>query len=132
MPAYRWALPPSVCHGGSVTLSASGASQYSISASGCPGPNLTFSAEVVNGGSVPNVLWYLNGAAVWSGSTYNLFGVANDSQVYCTVGPVSQACTMPNFVQSEVYKYLLQNKRGYLFSQQAGCQAFVKSATINQ
>jgi PKD repeat protein len=74
-----------------------------LEVSGCPGPNLVFTANVTNGGSFPNILWHLNGATVWSGPSYTLFGAVNGSEVYCSVGPVNQACTSPNTVQSAVY-----------------------------
>ncbi len=72
-----------------------------ITVSDCPGPNLTFTAAVINGGNTPNILWYRNGQAVWTGATYTLFGAQNGDEVYCQVNAVNAPpCTSPGEVQS--------------------------------
>ncbi|MBV6439983.1 MAG: hypothetical protein EPGJADBJ_01641 [Saprospiraceae bacterium] len=67
-----------------------------VTVEGCPGPGLTFSASVVNGGAISNILWYHNGTAVWSGPTYTLFSAANGDKVYCESTPATlPPCTQP-------------------------------------
>ncbi|MCB0554901.1 MAG: S8 family serine peptidase [Phaeodactylibacter sp.] len=69
----------------------------------CSGENVTFQAEVANGGIQPNLLWYLNDQPVWSGPAYTLFGAQTGDEVYCEVTAVNAPiCTSPLVVQSEV------------------------------
>jgi hypothetical protein len=72
-----------------------------VAVSGCPGPNLTFKATVVNGSAVNNITWYLNGTPVWAGPTYTLFNAVNGNQVYCTAAPQNAPlCTQPSIAFS--------------------------------
>lgn len=68
----------------------------------CAVGNILFEATVINGGTQPNILWYHNGIAVWSGASYNLFGAQNGDLVYCEVTALNPPiCTAPLMVQSE-------------------------------
>jgi PKD repeat protein len=74
----------------------------SIAVSDCPGPDLTFTATVINGGNTPNILWFRNGQPVWNGPEYTLFGAQNGIAVYCRVDPVNPPpCTTPLQAQSD-------------------------------
>ncbi len=71
--------------------------------SGCPGPNLVFTANVVNGAAINNITWYLNGQAVWAGPSYTLINAANGNAVYCTASPQNAApCTLPLVASSNI------------------------------
>lgn len=87
-----------------VHVSPANALAVSIEATGCPGPNLTFSSSVVNGGSASNTLWYRNGQAVWSGPVYTLFAAANGDEIYCEATPFNlPPCTQPAMAVSGTY-----------------------------
>ncbi|MBX2892238.1 MAG: S8 family serine peptidase [Saprospiraceae bacterium] len=88
----------------SVQVNPTNTLSVSITAEGCPGPNLTFSANVANGGPNANILWYRNGQAVWNGPTYTLFSAANGDQIRCEATPVSlPPCTQPAMAVSNVF-----------------------------
>ena len=88
----------------SVLVQATNVLSVSVLQSGCPGPNLTFTANVANGGSFPNILWYRNGQPAWSGPSFQLLSAANGDVVYCTVEPVNPPdCTSPAMVQSSSF-----------------------------
>ncbi|MCO6489162.1 MAG: S8 family serine peptidase [Phaeodactylibacter sp.] len=74
-----------------------------VEISDCTEASILFEAGVTNGGAQPNITWYYNGQAAWSGPTYTLFGPQNGDEVYCEVTAVNApACTAPLTVQSEV------------------------------
>ena len=74
-----------------------------IGISDCTEERILFEAGVTNGGTQPNITWYYNGQAAWSGPTYTLFGPQNGDEVYCEVTAVNApACTSPLMTQSEV------------------------------
>lgn len=68
----------------------------------CSDESILFEAGVTNGGTQPNVLWYLNNAPVWSGLTYTLFGTEEGDEVFAEVTAVNPpSCTFPLSIQSD-------------------------------
>jgi len=88
----------------SVQVSANNQLSVTIAVNDCPGPNLTFTSNVANGGASSNILWYLNGVAVWSGASYTLLNAVNGDAVYCEATPVNlPPCTQPAVAQSSTH-----------------------------
>lgn len=76
----------------------------SIQPTGCPGPDLEFSSQTLNGGSIYNVKWFRNGQEVWNGPVYRLFSAVNGDEIYCeaiTLDP--PACLESTLAESQVY-----------------------------
>lgn len=70
--------------------------------SGCPGNTLTYEAQIINGGTINNITWFLNGEIVWAGPTYTYINAQTGSQIYCTVEPQNgPPCAHPTMVSSE-------------------------------
>lgn len=74
-----------------------------IDYTGCPGQTIQFTSVISGGGSSPNVIWYRNGAAVWSGATFPMLNALEGEQVYCQVIPTNPLpCTHPAVATSAV------------------------------
>ncbi len=74
-----------------------------VSESGCPGPNLMYTATVINGTTINNITWYVNGIPVWAGPSYTLLNAANGDQLYCTAAPLNAPlCTQPAVAASDI------------------------------
>jgi PKD repeat protein len=70
---------------------------------GCPGPNITFSASITpNLTIVPQ--WFVNGGAVTQGNTFSSNTLLNGNQVFFTI-PTDNLpdCVVANTSQSEIY-----------------------------
>ncbi|TCJ12070.1 hypothetical protein EPD60_16060 [Flaviaesturariibacter flavus] len=70
-----------------------------VTASGCPSANLTFTANPVNGGGSPSFTWLLNGTQAGSGPTYSIPAAVNGMQVQVQLTS-SAACATPASVSS--------------------------------
>lgn len=56
-----------------------------VDASGCPGPNLLYTANVSNGGPLPAITWFANGVAAGDGTSYLHANAKNGDLVWCFV-----------------------------------------------
>lgn len=71
----------------------------SIAASACNAGSVTFTATQTNGGSSPQVQWFVNGVAAGSGLTHTVSNVPAGTQVYARLTS-NAACASPQVVNS--------------------------------
>lgn len=68
----------------------------SIVQSNCPGPDLTYSATLINGGTTNSISWFVNDSLLASGPSFTFVGSSNGDEVYCIVEPIDASlCTQP-------------------------------------
>lgn len=68
----------------------------------CPGTNVLFTPNAVNGGTSPAYQWYLNGTGVVTGATYANSSLVNGNTVSCTM-TASGSCLTTTIAASNVY-----------------------------
>lgn len=85
-----------------VTVTPSVIPSVTISQTSCSGNSVSFTSNIVNGGSNPSYLWTFNGAGSSTNSTgpdFTLNNTTNGTQVQCTITS-NTTCANPNQVTS--------------------------------
>lgn len=76
-----------------------------VDITGCPGPNLLYTANVTNGGAFPDIIWYINGIPAGNGESFVYDNAKNGDLVWCVVQATNPPeCLDQTTIQSSVFE----------------------------